>query len=479
MQEAAQLTKRVIYLSLILSIYAFSLTIQSLLFLNWDVASLLYATKLLLAGGSYVNDIFTPNPPMILYLYTLPIIFSQLFNLNIVNVFSVYVYGLCTISIVMCYILIKGYFSNQDRHLLGIFMVILTISYMVLPIYEFGNRDHLLLILSMPYLLTVVSRLKGNKVDPRFAIIIGLFAGIGFAIKPQFLITLALIELYTMFFQRNILAWIRIETLVISAVLVTYAATTFLFHANFIYIIVPFLMRNYYSAIGMSLSLISWYPPTLFCFMTVAFYLFVQQSKKNILFNILLIALIGFLFSIYLQRTLFYYHFIPALSIALLLSVMMLYLFVNSANTIDMIKATTLALTFIIIDVYNYYYTWSYILLNPWYFYSFFFLLYFLLLLNNNSKLSILSAFIRVSFIVMIGVLGSSILIKTGYFTHRFLIVLLLMAVLYVLFAMRLDRNLCRHALIVSLVLSIYYVPVMYEYSVYLGAKQYKRRLTQ
>jgi hypothetical protein len=459
----------------LLGIYSISLLIQALLFLNWDVASLLHATRQLLAGGNYVKDIFTPNLPMILYLYTPPVMISKLLNLDIITVFRVYVYLLSSASLVMCYQLIKNYFRNHEHDLTNLFMVTLACAYLVLPTYEFGNRDHLLLMLTMPYVLAVVSRLRGDKLYSSFAILIGLSAGIGFAMKPQFLVTFALIELYCMYFQKNLLAGLRVETLVITAVLMTYAVSMFLFQPDYIFIIVPFLMRNYYPAIGMPLKVLTRYPLTVFCFMTIFLYLFSRPYKnQQILFTVLLVALAGSILSIYLQHTLFYYHFLPALSIASLLSVMMLYLLGREMNVANTFKLALLAAAYITVDICLYNYTWSNIVYYPRYFYGFFAAAFAFLFYISQRKIGLLSVCARVFLIVAIGALCSALLIATEYYMHRFLFTLLLMSTLYLLLINQLTRNFIQAAVLAALVMSMFYVPAMQEYYLYLGPRQYK-----
>lgn len=463
-----QFIKRFSFIIILLGIYAASLAIQYSLFLNWDVASLLYATKRLLAGGHYVSDIFTPNPPMILYLYTLPVIISQLFHLNIVLIFRIYIYLLCTASLSMCYKLLKKYAL--------LFMPILATGYLILPTYEFGNRDHLLLVLVMPYILAVVSRLEGMTLPRYFAVGTGVLAGIGFAIKPQFLVTFALIELYYLYKKRDLFAWWRAETLIIIGMVAAYTASMFLFYANFIYIIVPFLFRNYYPAIGLPLSIITTYPFSLFCFMSAAFYLLWQYKRpQEVMFTVLIIALMGFVLSIYLQHTLFYYHFLPALTIALLLSVSTLYRFLISKeiSRTMMIKMALLIALFISVDVYCSRSQWVYQVFYPWYFYAFF-AVTFILLFAMKSQLSLFSILLRVCFIMVTGVMFATLLLDLGFLSHRFLLTLLCFSGLYVVLAAYPGRHFMQQALVVSLVLSLFYVPVMQEYYVYLGPKQYK-----
>ena len=60
---------------------------------------------------------------------------------------------------------------------------------------SFGQREYLCVVLVMPYLALSAARAQENhEVDTLGSLLVGLLAGIGFAIKPYFLAVPALIE---------------------------------------------------------------------------------------------------------------------------------------------------------------------------------------------------------------------------------------------------------------------------------------------
>lgn len=68
---------------LIVLLLIFSVLIQSHIILNEDVLWLVTATQRLLAGGSYVNNFFETNPPLILYLYTPAVLLVKYIHVTI------------------------------------------------------------------------------------------------------------------------------------------------------------------------------------------------------------------------------------------------------------------------------------------------------------------------------------------------------------------------------------------------------------
>ncbi len=460
---------------LAIGIIALSVTLQSLLLLNWDVASLLHAARVMMSGGVYATDMFIPNPPTILYLFVPPLMISDALQINIVLVFKAYIYLMAALSTYLCYRLAKPYFNSCERDDTVLFMLTLLFAFLVLPTYEFGNRDYLLLVFIMPYLLMVAARIRGMKINPSEAIVVGLFAGIGFAIKPHFMAVLAFVELYYLASQRKWLANLRPETVAIAGVIAAYIVILFTVHPNYVYVILPFLLNNYYSAISISLYSITIYPLTVFCFMAIAFSVLIRPyQKQQPLFNVLIVALLGLMLSIYLQHTLFYYHFLPAISLALLLTVMQLANITESSKNPnnDLLKLMLLAAVFIGCDVHYYYNDWRYLIFTPAYFYAVFALIFaFVLSLKHNRWLAVSS---RVMFIVLAGLLCSTLLLDTDHYTHRFLLVVCLMSLSTVLLTAQTAQQLIKQALIIAVTIAMFYVPSMLEYDLYIAPREYK-----
>jgi len=60
--------------------------------------------------------------------------------------------------------------------------------------YDFGQREHLAVLMSLPYLAVAALRLQPAPVSRSWRSGVALVAAIGFAIKPHFLLVPALVE---------------------------------------------------------------------------------------------------------------------------------------------------------------------------------------------------------------------------------------------------------------------------------------------
>lgn len=309
----------VLYVTAIIGIFMLGWIMQSRLLLNWDVSWLIHATRRLMAGGTYIKDFPDINPPMILYLTIPVILLSKFLSITTIVAMRLYIFLMASVSLCMCYSLIKNIFSQKDRGRGYLFLIILAVIFLILPIYEFGQREHVMVILIMPYLLAATYRLQGGKINLWFAIVIGLLAGAGFCIKPFFLATFALIELYSILYKRQFFAWIRPEVVIILSLLAAYAISTVLLQPDYFKIIIPLALRFYYIAVHYSWDKLILHPILLFSYSMIIFSAIqYHENQYKVLNNILVLTLIGFMIAYFMQQTTWYYHLLPVFALSIL-----------------------------------------------------------------------------------------------------------------------------------------------------------------
>lgn len=163
--------------------------------MNHDVAALVETSRRWLGGERLFVDLIDVNTPLTFVLHTLPTLLSQVTGIAV---------ALCTVALIVAAVLASGLAS---RHFIltgplgrgGLardalpFVVAFVLA--MSPGQEFGQREHLMLCGALPYVLLAGLRAEG-KVHWRTSLLVGLFAGIGFAMKPYFLVIPLLIEAY-------------------------------------------------------------------------------------------------------------------------------------------------------------------------------------------------------------------------------------------------------------------------------------------
>src|SRR5215471_10811087 len=158
-----------------------------------DTAWLLYVTQQWLAGRHLYVDLIEVNPPMIVWLLAPPTALAAALGISakftVIPLFA------------FCMMACAGWCTHLLRSCrplgatpLQLFAAIGTVL-LAIPGPEFGQREHLLVAAALPYLCIFALNPDGARTQPLAETIAGVLAGLGCALKPQFLIAFALLEL--------------------------------------------------------------------------------------------------------------------------------------------------------------------------------------------------------------------------------------------------------------------------------------------
>lgn len=323
--------QKYIIFSLMIGIFIFSIYLQSTLFLNSDVNWLLEASKRMLDGGSYTKDYFENNPPWILYFYSPAVLIHQKLSISLTTCIRCYIYGLTSVSLFLSYTLLKSIIS--EKKLITLFITALASVFLIMPLYNFGQREHLLLILTTPYYLMIVQRIQNKSVNPWLSFSVGLLAGSVFILKPYFLITYFLIELYLMLNKKSAKSIIRPETGAIFLLLFIYAFIIIFRHSDYLSIVVPFSAKVCYLGSQRPFVLLLANPFTTICFITFLLFIITYEiNRYKTLTTMMLLMMTGFLLSYFLQRVDYTYRILPAYSTAICLSIVLIYFYATTTN---------------------------------------------------------------------------------------------------------------------------------------------------
>lgn len=286
--------------------------------LHKDVAIISHTAALMLQGQTYVHDIFEPNPPLIFYIHFLPVMISKITGIKIIYILRLYILGLIVLSVACSRALFSVLFK-PGAVLVELMTCGVACILLFLPAEAFGQREHFLLIFTIPYLLLAACRLEHKRVKPCFALLIGLMAGLGFAIKPFFIPTLLFIELLFVYRKKQLWGWIRIESVAASLVILSYGLGVILFYPDYWRIVLPMWMP-YYNAIVMPWSVLLTCPLFIFCCAApLSWGLAAREKDQSATIKAVLgLSIVGYLITFLIPRVEWYYHLLPALSMACL-----------------------------------------------------------------------------------------------------------------------------------------------------------------
>jgi len=313
--------------------------------LSGDVSYLLLAAQQIASGGHYPFQIFETNPPMILYLYFPAIGLAAIAQCSLVVAVRVYIFLLATGSALLCY-----FFLKQLKTSTLFFMTVLFVLF-ILPLDSFGQREHLLIIFILPYLFLFNLRIENKKMPLLMQIIAGTMAGLGFSLKPFFLIPLVLIELFGMLHRRHFFAWFRVDCLIVMGILILYFLMIVFWEPNYLRVIWPLVYHYYFPFAKETWRHVFSPPYVMFCLAVASSYPIIYRAVRPAFFGTLLwLALVGFILSFLCVRTSWYYHVLPALSFAYLLMVWSLQHFFKGCHALFVFFVFLIVLFF---PVYN------------------------------------------------------------------------------------------------------------------------------
>jgi hypothetical protein len=176
---------------------------------NHDVSWMLIAAARLIDGGAYVKDIYEVNAPLAVFIYCPGALLAKWFGLDPWTAFLIASYALIAASLLASGVLLARLFPERPG-LAGALLLVAAIIFLILPGFEFGQREHYAVILFLPYAIAAALEDSVGPVRPRSLMVgICLAAAVGALIKPFFVLLPAAIFVSRIIQTRSLLAALR------------------------------------------------------------------------------------------------------------------------------------------------------------------------------------------------------------------------------------------------------------------------------
>jgi hypothetical protein len=158
-----------------------------------DIGFLLDAATRVLDGARLYVDVVEINPPLIVALNAAVVWLARLLHFDEILLYRIAITAVLLGSLWLSSTLLRSVVSLDVRTRR---LLLLALAFVLFPLAEsdFGEREHLVVALLVPYVLVAAARLAGHPVPKARAFLVGLLAGSAFALKPQFLLLWPLIE---------------------------------------------------------------------------------------------------------------------------------------------------------------------------------------------------------------------------------------------------------------------------------------------
>jgi hypothetical protein len=274
--------------------------------INHDAAWLLHVSREVLSGARLYSDIIEINPPLIVWVGIPVILLERATGLSHTVLFPALIASGAVLSLAAANRLARPILGEQTSRS---FLLGSALGLFVVPSFYWGQREHIMLLLTLPYIVAAATRAQG--VPPPNTWLIGLVGGLGFVLKPHFAVAYVALEAWVYIRQRQIWS----GSVVAATMMVTYG-------------LVVALCTDYVSFVlflGDEYRLFAAKPTTLivkdarFLYSAAALSVGVVAARREHLSIALGIATGAWLFAVLSQGKGFDYHFLPALSGGILL----------------------------------------------------------------------------------------------------------------------------------------------------------------
>jgi hypothetical protein len=275
---------------------------------NHDISWLLYCSRQLLDGATAYVDFVETNPPLIIWLGLPTAWVVRLLGTPEIPTFVVSVLALVAVTLLIANRLLVGLWGRDAVELRHATLVILGAPLLLAPGYSFGQRDHLAVVLLLPYLLSAAASLAGRSPERRMRWLCGLWAAPALGLKPHLMVVWAAVEAVLWWSRREQAPWRRPENQAIAGLGCLYLLS------------IPLLAPAYLDVIRWNLEVYGAFaePAPISRYLTVAYvgagsFLLLRSSPPLLaLRRIAFTALLGFVAVVVLQQRGFPYHFVPA-----------------------------------------------------------------------------------------------------------------------------------------------------------------------
>jgi hypothetical protein len=162
-------------------------------FMNPDVAMYTDIGHRLLDGERPYVDYEEINFPMIHVLNILPAALTRLTGLPATITLQACIVALLFVSLGLMWRLLSQYSATRSVAAVTVLGVVF-LAWLLFINFHWGEREHLFTLFYLPFVILRVIRREGQSVGRGMALMIGLMAGFGVAMKPFFVLTALLVE---------------------------------------------------------------------------------------------------------------------------------------------------------------------------------------------------------------------------------------------------------------------------------------------
>lgn len=213
---------------------------------NPDSSWLIYAAGRMVDGQKPYVDFMETNPPLILWISLLPVLLGKVFHLSPFTVFPLLVTLLNLASMWLTARVMRENKFLSAKPVFQVALLYIAFGFFLLSPAIYGQRELLFITLVLPYLVRSLSAERGEK-STSIDLIVNLMAGVGFALKPFFLLIWGMNELHKALQDRSFASISALRNWNIGFIQLLYLAAIYFITPEYINTIIPTIITTYFA----------------------------------------------------------------------------------------------------------------------------------------------------------------------------------------------------------------------------------------
>ncbi|MEH2494304.1 hypothetical protein V1294_000783 [Bradyrhizobium sp. AZCC 1678] len=301
----------------VVAVFMVAIMLRGVLPFNVDVSWWLIVCERMLDGQRLYVDILETNPPMAGSVYMLGVVLARAIHARPEVVTNGLIFLLIAGSLALTWRALR--FSSLRERAGGAAAAWATAVLAILPMYDFGQREHLALVVLLPALAVYVLRANRERVAPSAILIAGLCAATTMNFKPYFVFGVGFCIVTAAVQARDWRVLFAPENWIAAALVVIHAICIVVFYPEYFTLIYP-LVRDVYLLLKVPFLAILLMSATALWLAAIMVVLALQsrRRKPDATSLVMLAGSLGFAVSFFVQGKGWGYHAYPMVALGLL-----------------------------------------------------------------------------------------------------------------------------------------------------------------
>jgi len=301
----------------VVAVFLVAIMVRGVLPFNVDVSWWLIVCERMLDGQRLYVDILETNPPMAGSVYMLGVVVARAIGARPEVVTNALIFLLIAGSLALTWRALR--FSALRERAGGAAAVWATAMLTILPMYDFGQREHLALVVMLPALAVYILRANRERVAPSAILIAGLCAATTMNFKPYFVFGVGFCILTAAVQARDWRVLFAPENWIAAALVVIHAGCIVAFYPEYFTLIYP-LVRDVDLLLKVPFLFILLTSATTLWLLAIMVVLVLQRQRRKIdtAAVVMMAGSLGFAVAFFVQGKGWGYHAYPMVALGLL-----------------------------------------------------------------------------------------------------------------------------------------------------------------